>query len=121
MRDCSTSRESIERGTNGWRATARVGRGGELERAKLRICKCGAHNNGALLYADAVGCVALGRRDNVQCASNATRYADSDEFHFQTALSTRFGLTFENNAKITLCKRREILSLCGPNYFANER
>lgn len=55
--------ESIERGMRIGRrvASGRVGwagRGGELERAKLRICKCGAHNNGVLLYADAVGCVA---------------------------------------------------------------
>jgi hypothetical protein len=63
MRDCPTSRESIERGTGGRRVGGGgVVRGGELERAKLRICKCGAHNNGALLYADAVGCVALGGR-----------------------------------------------------------
>jgi len=71
MRDCPTSRESIERSAE-WVVSGPM-RWGELERAKLRICKCGAHNNGALLYADAVGCIVLDRYDNVQCASNASR------------------------------------------------
>lgn len=75
-------------------------REGELEHAKLRICKCDAHNNGALLYADAAGCVALGRRgvtSNAHLMRRAARTV-TQIFHFQTAVFARFGLTFEDNA-----------------------
>lgn len=86
----------------GWRRVERKGGGegeDELERAKLRICKCSAHNNAALLYTDAVGCVAVGGR-SIQCASNTPTVTKI--FHFQTQLFARFRLAFKDNAKIIM-------------------
>lgn len=74
------------------------GPGAELERAKLRICKCGLHNNGTLLYINAVGCVVLGRR-SVQCTFNAQRVAQNLQMKNISFPNSTVRPTFRDNVK----------------------